>query len=184
MIRQQRRKMKVRKLNIWERLRVKTKRYELPYGIETSKNLIQFRENLLKYFYGDKEGKIRVNYSKEDWINVDVEELSDINDIRKYKEETPWITPKWNLKKDITDWIIDEIPSGRWDNGRKLEINPSEFFTDENNFDMIEDNTDWVNSDSRKECWSLENETLCSFLPLVFGKYSGTSFSMGVTNLK
>ena len=27
----------------------------------------------------------------------------------------PYLTPKWVLKKDITDWIIEEGKKGRWD---------------------------------------------------------------------
>lgn len=169
---------------------LKTKRFELPYEIKTSKNTEEFRENLLKYFLGLEEGTVYVNYGDEyESYNVKVEELNDINDLWRKgismfgERKQPYLTPKWNLKNDITDWIIEEGKKGRWDVGKtKLMINPTEFFTEKNNYEIIENNSDYVSSDVKKEWWGLENEILCSFLHLVFGRYSGTDFSIGYKN--
>jgi len=131
-----------------------------PHGIKTPQTVVEFRENLKKYYWNmGNEGL----YVQQIGIPIKYSEISSLNDLydKVNGGETPCICPKVELIKDIKEHMVETNQSlsciGLFENSEHFKVI-------ENQFDQ--ENPNWI---------GIDNQIWREFFYLTLGEFCGYS---------
>ena len=128
-----------------------------PFNIKTPTTVKEFRNNLKKY-YLCKGDKLMMMNDK----SVPIDEISSLSDLYdKVEGFDVWISPQIILKKDIIEYMKEN----------KLSWGVEGYFDDENNFEVFDDQTDYLNEDGK--WYKTDNQILRDFYYFSLGEFSG-----------
>lgn len=142
-----------------------------PHGIKQPTNVIEFRENLKKYFFVNDTDLYVLD---ENGMSMDLplESISSFDDIHKLTKSgtygrwgSPFITPKVVLTKDVSEYMKE----------RNQLLSFKGYFMDEQNFEIVENPMEFIRKHEPK-WFKLDNQWLREFYWITLGDYCGYSF--------
>lgn len=137
---------------------------KLPYGIKQPTTVEEFRENLKKYYITHGNDLFIMN-----GLSIPLEKISNFDDIYKITKtglyglgDSPSISPKVLMKKDIDDWMVETNQLFSFNN----------YFLKEENYEIIEEQDEFIKR-GNPTWWSLDNQIMREFYIITLGDYCG-----------
>ena len=128
-----------------------------PFNIKTPTTVEEFRNNLKQYYVCEGDKLMMMNNK-----SIPIDEINSLSDLYdKVEGFDVWISPQIILKKDIIEYMKEN----------KLSWGVEGYFDDENNFEVFDDQTDYLNEDGK--WYKTDNQILRDFYYYSLGEFSG-----------